>query len=242
MWDNVVFKLRRARQSLALSLTPFGAVCAATQRLGVKIDIWEYPMMYASTRVWSSLYGMMRSESETAAQSVAASTSRCLWRHSCLSSACIIVGVMNVTLAPVENCVPSLSESSPSPLEKKKSVSPYSRQFFQKNVRPPFQGHYSSVDSAFDSYRLKMISSRPSATYHTCGIEPLEVMALAGRLGGQENALPSPPGPDSLLSKKKREKNCSLFQCSNIARLVGGRLHFSCCCYILDRDHQQTMR
>ena len=37
--------------------------------LGIKIDVWENLVVYASTRDWSSLYGTMRSESETVAQS-----------------------------------------------------------------------------------------------------------------------------------------------------------------------------
>ena len=37
--------------------------------LGIKIDVWENPVVYASTRDWSSLYGAIRSEPETAAQS-----------------------------------------------------------------------------------------------------------------------------------------------------------------------------
>ena len=59
-----MFKLRKTRQKLALSLTPLGAVCAAAQ--GTGYDVWENPMVYASTRDWSSLYGTMRFESETA--------------------------------------------------------------------------------------------------------------------------------------------------------------------------------
>ena len=39
------------------------------KRLGVKIDVWENPVVYASTRDWSCLYGAIRSEPETAAQS-----------------------------------------------------------------------------------------------------------------------------------------------------------------------------
>ena len=81
--------------------------------VGIKIDVWENPVVYASTRDWSSLYGAIRSEPETAAQSsLPARTSECLWEHSCcLSSACIVVGA--VTGTPAENFVSPLSESSP---------------------------------------------------------------------------------------------------------------------------------
>ena len=54
-----MFKLRKTRQKLALSLTP-------PKGLGIKIDVWENPIAYATTPDWSSLYGTMRVESETA--------------------------------------------------------------------------------------------------------------------------------------------------------------------------------
>ena len=44
----------------------------ATRDIGkwsIKIDVWESPVVYASTRDCSSLYGAIRSEPETAAQS-----------------------------------------------------------------------------------------------------------------------------------------------------------------------------
>ena len=71
-----------------------------------------------------------------------------------------------------------------------------------------------------------MNSSRPSARYHSCEIELLEVMALASRPAGPDNAVPSLPGSDSWLSKKKQKKFCILFVRSNIARLGGVKLHF----------------
>ena len=61
-----MFKLPKTRQKRALSLTPLGAVRAAAQGTGYKIDVWENPIVYASTRDWSCLYGRMRFESETA--------------------------------------------------------------------------------------------------------------------------------------------------------------------------------
>ena len=59
-------------------------------------------MVYASTRDWSSLYGAIRSEPETAAQSSSGSH---LWvEHSrCPSSACIVVGAVAAT--PVKTFV-----------------------------------------------------------------------------------------------------------------------------------------
>ena len=84
--------------------------------LGMKIDVWENPVVYASTRDWSSLYGAIRFEPESCETAVLLSlparTSECLWEHSCcLSSACIVVGAVTVT--PAENFVSPPSGSSP---------------------------------------------------------------------------------------------------------------------------------
>ena len=54
-------------------------------------------------------------------------------------------------------------------------------------------------------------------------------MALARRLAGPDNAVPSLPGSDSWLSKKK-QKNPKLVP----ARLGAVKLHFRCCRNILD--------
>ena len=67
--------------------------------LGIKTNVWEYPVAYASTRDWSSLYGTMRSES-------AALNFECLLGLSCLSSACIVVGAVSFTVTPAENFSP----------------------------------------------------------------------------------------------------------------------------------------
>ena len=83
--------------------------------LGIKIDALENPVVYASTRDWSSLYGTMRSESGTVAQS-SCSHFECLWEHSgCLSSTCIVVGAVNFTVTPAESFASPLSEFSHSP-------------------------------------------------------------------------------------------------------------------------------
>ena len=60
--------------------------------------------------------------------------------------------------------------------------------------------------------------------------QPLKVMALARRLAGPDNAVPSLPGSDSWLSKKKQKKNPKLVP----ARLGAVKLHFRCCRNILD--------
>ena len=61
-----MFKLRKTRQKLALSLTPLGAVRAAAERTEYKNRRLGKPVVYASTRDWSSRYGAIRSEPETA--------------------------------------------------------------------------------------------------------------------------------------------------------------------------------
>ena len=61
--------------------------------------------------------------------------------------------------------------------------------------------------------------------------QPLKVMALASRLALPDNAVPSLPGSDSWLSKKKQKKtNPELVP----ARLGAVKLHFRCCRNILD--------
>ena len=128
-------------------LDAIGRRSCGRSELGIKIDIWENPVVYALTRDWSSLYSTMRSESETAAQS-SCSHFECICEHSgCLSSACIVVGAVNFTVMPAENFVSPLS-LSPFPLrvsiEKKKSMSPHDSQFIQANVRQSFLVHSSS--------------------------------------------------------------------------------------------------
>ena len=56
-------------------------------------------------------------------------------------------------------------------------------------------------------------------------------MALTSRLAGPDNAVPSHPGSDSWLSKKKQKKIQSLF----LHVLVHAvKQHFRCCRNILD--------
>ena len=202
LWEDVVFKLKKKQGRNLLSPWRYWAPFMRPQWTGYKNRrLGKSRGVRFDLRLVLSLYGTMRSESETAAQSSCSVTLRVSLGTRCLSSACIVVGAVTVT--PAENCVSPLS---PSPLllrisiGKKKSVSPHNSQFIQANVhQPAFQAP--PLDSAFD--RLKMNSSQPSARYHT---ELLEVMALASRLAGPNNAVPSLPGLDSWLSKKKQKK------------------------------------
>ena len=103
-----MFKLKNKAETCSL-LDAIGRRSCCHSGLGIKIDVWESPMVYASTRHWSSLYGTMLSGSETAAQS-SCSHFECLWEHSgCLSSACIVVCAVNFYCdASGEFCLTSL--------------------------------------------------------------------------------------------------------------------------------------
>ena len=120
-------------------------------------------------------------------------------------------------------------------------MSPHDSQFSRANVRNPSKFILPPLDSAFD--RLKMNSSRPSARYHSCGIEPLEVMALAGRLAGPDNAVPSLPDSDSWPSEKK-QKNPGARSCVPTLHVLVESSYIldvvASCRNILDLDRQQT--
>ena len=169
-----MFKLRKTRQKLALSLTPLGAVRAAAQGLGIKIDVWENPIVYATTPDWSSLYGTLRVESETACSLMFLLALR------------VSLGALRLFLFYVHRCgcsefycdasgalkfVSPLSESSPSSREhqkKKKKVSVAARQSVhpRRTFANTFKFILPPLDSAFD--RVKVNSNRPSARYHSC--------------------------------------------------------------------------
>ena len=84
-----MLKLRKTRQKLALSLTPLGAVRAAAEGSGYKNRSLgkSRGVRFDSRLVYYSLYGAIRSEPETAAQSSGdpARTSERLWEHSAVS-------------------------------------------------------------------------------------------------------------------------------------------------------------
>ena len=115
--------------------------------LGIKIDVWENPIVYATTPDWSSLYGTMRVESETAcflmfllALQVSLGA---LTDSGCFSSTCIVVGAVNFTVTPVENFVSPLSESSPSSRKhKKKSMSLHDSQFIHGERSPKLSSSF----------------------------------------------------------------------------------------------------
>ena len=133
-----MFKLRKTRQKLTLSLTPLGAVRAAAEGTGYKNRRLGKPrgVRFDSRLDLSCLYGAICSEPETAPQS-SSLLFECLSNHSrCLSFACIVVGAVTVT--PAENIVSPLSESSPSPHKHyKKKVSVAARQSVHPSERSP---------------------------------------------------------------------------------------------------------
>ena len=208
-WDDVVFKLRKTRQKLALSLTPLGAVCAAAEGTGYKnrhlgksrgerFDSGLVLSVQCDTPwAWNG-----RSVFLLALQSVSGNT------HAVWSLFCKHRSGCSYWDPSGEFCLPSsrsplLLRVSTKKKNKKKSVSPHDSPFIQARVRQPFQV---PPDSAFD--RSKMNSSRPSARYHT---EPLKIMAQASRLAGPDDAVPSLPGSDSWLSERNIKKIRSLF-------------------------------
>ena len=140
----------------------------------------------------------------------------------CLSaSACIVVGAATVT--PAENFVSPLSESSPflrkHLKKKKKSVSPH-----RQSVHP---SECSPTLPSSSGLCVRQIENEQQSTVGEVS-QPLKVMALASRLAGPDNAVPSLPGSDSWLSKKKQEKKIrSLFL--HVLVHGGVKLHFRCC-------------
>ena len=138
--------------------------------LGIKIDVWENPIVYATTPDWSSLYGTMRVESETA----------CFLMF--LLALRVSLGALRPFLFYVHRsgcseiyCDASgefLSHLSLSPLPlrvsiKKKKVSVAARQSVhpRRTFANTFKFILPPLDSAFD--RVKVNSIRPSARYHS---------------------------------------------------------------------------
>ena len=114
-----------------------------------------------------------------------------------------------------------LSPLSPSPLplrvsikKEEKKVSVAARQSVHPSERSPTLQSSSGLC-------VPQIENEQQSTVGEVS-QPLKVMALASRLAGRDNAVPSLPGSDSWLSKKKQKKNSELVP----ARLGAG--------YILD--------
>ena len=199
LWDDVVFKLRKTRQKFALSLLPLGAVRAAAEGSGYKNRRPGKSRGVRFDRDWSSLYGVIRSEPETAAQSSCSHFWTSLETLCCLSSACMVVGAGTVT--PAENFVSPLSESSPPRKHlkkmKKKSVSPHD----SLAVHPDPSERSPTLPSS-SWLCVRQIENEQQSTVGEVS-QPLKVMAFPGRLAGPDNAVPSLPGSDSWLRKKK---------------------------------------
>ena len=223
LWDNVVFKQRKTRQKLALSLTPLGAVRVAAKGTGYKNRRLEKSH---GVRFDYRLVQSVRCDTLWAwkgSLSLPTLSSDCLWEHSrCLSSACIAVGAVAVT--PAENFVSPLTESSGLLLRIriKKKVSVAARQSVHPSERSPTLPSSSGLC-------VQQIENEQQSTVSEVS-QPLKVMALASRLAGPDNAVPSLPGSDSWLSLKKPKENPELVS----ARLGAVKLLFRCCRKILD--------
>ena len=77
--------------------------------LGVKIDVWENPVVYASTRDWSMVFTVRYALSLKRPLSVPAHASECLWEHSPrLFLFCMHRGGCSYWDASGEFCLPSL--------------------------------------------------------------------------------------------------------------------------------------
>ena len=207
--EDVVFKLRKTRQKLALSLTPLGAVRAAAQGTGYKNRRLgkSHGVRFDSRLVLSLRYDALWVWN-CQSSSCSCSHFECLWEQpGYLSSTCIVVGAVNFTVTPAENFVSPLSESSPrlrESIKKKKSFSPHDSQFIQANVHIHFQVHSSSSRLC-----VRQIESEQQSVGEVSHL--LEVLAPACRLAGPDNAAPSLPDSDGWLSKEKK-KFRSLFK------------------------------
>ena len=126
-----------------------------------------------------------------------------------------------VTVTPAENFVSPLSESSPpskhlKKKKKKKSVSPHNSLAVH-----PDPSERSPILPSSSGLCVRQIENEQQSTVGEVS-QPLKVMALARRLAGPDNAVPSLPGSDSWLSKKKKKSDGAV------------KLHFRCCRNILD--------
>ena len=126
-----------------------------------------------------------------------------------------------VTLTPAENFFSPLSESSLSPRKHSKKKRVAARQ----SVHPC---EHSPTLPSSSGLCVGQIENEQQSTVGEVS-QPLKVMALTSRLAGPDNAVPSLPGSDSWLGKKK-QKNPELVP----ARFGVVKLHFRCCRNILD--------
>ena len=111
-----------------------------------------------------------------------------------------------VTVTPAENFVSPLSESSPpgKHLKNKKKKSQCRR---TTDWQPhPDPSERSPTLPSSSGLCVRQIENEQQSTVGEVS-QPLKVMALARRLAGLDNAVPSLPGSDSWLSKKKRTKS-----------------------------------
>ena len=131
-----------------------------------------------------------------------------------------------VTVTPAENFVSPLSKSSPprKHYKKKKLVSPH-----DSLAVHPSERSQTLPSSAGLCVRQIENEQQSIATVGEVS-QPLKVMAQASRLAGTDNAVPSLPGSDSWLSKKKQKKSeaCSCTSWCDQATFWMLSEHFGC--------------
>ena len=138
--------------------------------------------MYASTRDWSSLYGAIRSEPETAAQS-SCSHFRTSLGTLMLSLFCMHRSGCSYCDASGEFCLPSLrvlssAEAFKKKKKKKKSVSPHD----SLAVHPDPSERSPTLPSS-SGLCVRQIENEQQSTVGEVS-QPLKVMTLARRLAG----------------------------------------------------------
>ena len=189
--------------------------------LGIKIDVWENPLVYASTRDWSSLYGAIRSEPETATQS---SYSHFHFWVSLgtltLSLFCMHRSGCSYWDASGEFCLPSLRVLSFAWALKKKSQC---RRTTVSSSKRTFANPSKFL------WTLRSTDWKWTAVDRRRGITAAEGHGASKSTGWPRQRCtktPSLPGSDRWLSKKKQKKIRSLFlhilvQSSYILDVVG---------------------
>ena len=197
--------VRKNKAETCSLLDAIGRRSCGRWRVGIKIDVWENPVVYASTRDWSSLYGAIRSEPETAAKSSCSHFWTSLGTLM-LSLFCMHRSGCSCCDASGEFCLPSLCVLSSA--KKKKSVSPHD----SLAVHPDRSERSPTLPSS-SGLCVRQIENEQQSTVGEVS-QRLKVMALARRPAGPDNAVPSLPGSDSWLSEKKQTKKFKSEACS----------------------------
>ena len=167
--------------------------------VGIKIDVWENPVVYASIRDWSGVSTVRYALSLKRLPSLPARTSECLWELDSCCLSCMHRSGCSYCDASGEFCLPLSESSPPRKHKKKKIVSLHDSLAVHPSERSPTLPSSSGLC-------VRQIENEQQSTVGEVS-QPLKVMALASRLAGPDNAVPSLPDSDSWLSKKKQKKS-----------------------------------